>query len=272
MYDPFPDLINTGLSNGIENDSSVNNNQVVILPKTNPSYPLSCTGDWLNFACRIYAKPGATDQQFMDDWFPRQYTSVDYVAVRSQDQGRTWNSTATIVVPAFNPYEVYTGGYTYDGAGNITGGVGGLMRNDQTIPSYNANPQNGFLYVTYQSSAFQASKLQQIGLTTSRDGGKTWSTPVQVSRTPAASPNPQAFQTCVAVTKAAALACCTLTFATTINLIQIKRSWTLGWPSIKKWLIHMEAARTLAWTLSKKFVFHKLPTLRKMVQTQPPVT
>ena len=201
VYDPFPDLNNTGLSNGIENDSSVNNNQVVILPKTNPSYPLSCTGDWLNFACRIYAKPGATDQQFMDDGFPRQYTSVDYVAVRSQDQGRTWNPTATIVVPAFNPYEVYTGGYTYDGAGNITGGVGGLMRNDQTIPSYNANPQNGFLYVTYQSGAFQASKLQQIGLTTSRDGGKTWSTPVQVSRTPAASPNPQAFQTCVAVTK-----------------------------------------------------------------------
>ena len=75
------------------------------------------------------------------------------------------------------------------------------MRNDQTVPSYNVNPKNGFLYVAYQSSEFRSDQLQQIGLVTSRDGGKTWSGGVQVNRTPANAANPQAFAPFVAVTK-----------------------------------------------------------------------
>ena len=108
---------------------------------------------------------------------------------------------AKIVVPSFVNNLIYTGGYTYDSNGNITGGVGTLMRNDQTVPSYNVNPKNGFLYVAYQSSEFRADQLQQIGLVTSRDGGHTWSKGVQVNRTPTNAANPQAFAPFVAVTK-----------------------------------------------------------------------
>ena len=106
-----------------------------------------------------------------------------------------------IVVPSFVNNLLFTGGYTYNGNGDITGGLGTLMRNDQTIPSYNVNPKNGFLYVVYQTSAFRSDQLQQIGLVTSRDGGHTWSEPVQINRTPANAANPQAFAPFVAVTK-----------------------------------------------------------------------
>ena len=67
--------------------------------------------------------------------------------------------------------------------------------------AYNVNPRNGYLYVAYQSGEFRPDQLQQIALTTSRDGGRTWSKGVQVSRTPANAENPQAFEPFVAVTK-----------------------------------------------------------------------
>ncbi len=191
LYDPFPDLVEQGLSNGIQNDNQASNN-VVVIPKK---------GDWLNFTVRVYAKPGSTDAQYTNDSFPFQYSLTDIVAIRSKDQGKKWNPHSKVVIPSFVNHLLYTGGYTYDSEGNITGGLGTLVRNDQTIPSYNVNPKNGFLYVAYQTSEFRADQLQQIGLVTSRDGGHTWSTPVQINRTPANALNPQAFAPFVAVTK-----------------------------------------------------------------------
>lgn len=199
IYDPFPDLTRQGLSNNIPNDNQASNNVVVILPKK--GHKARTNGDWLDFAVRVYAKSGATDAQYTSDSFPYQYTLTDFVVVRSKDHGKTWSPNATVVVPSFVNQNLYTGGYTYDIFGNITGGVGTLMRNDQTVPSYNVNPDNGFLYVVYQSSAFRADKLEQIGLVTSRDGGHTWSKAVQVNRTPSDALNPQAFAPFVAVTE-----------------------------------------------------------------------
>lgn len=200
IYDPFPDLTQQGLSNGIQNDNSMSNNVVVILPKKK-SHKGRLSGDWLNFGVRVYAKPGATNDQYTNDSFPFQFSLTDIVAVGSKDRGKTWDPNAILVVPSFVNNLVYTGGYTYDSNGNISGGIGTRMRNDQTVPSYNVNPKNGFLYVAYQSSEFRADQLQQIGLVTSRDGGRTWSKGVQVNRTPPPSPNPQAFAPFVAVTK-----------------------------------------------------------------------
>lgn len=196
VYDPFPDLVQQGLSNGIQNDNQASNNVVVILPK-------SCkrAGDWLDFTVRGYARPGATDEQYTNDSFPFQYTLTDIVTVRSKDQGKTWDPHSEIVVPSFVNNLLYTGGYTYDVEGNITGGIGTLVRNDQTIPSYNVNPKNGILYVAFQTSQFRPDQLQQIGLVVSRDGGHTWSEPFQINRTPANALNPQAFAPFVAVTK-----------------------------------------------------------------------
>jgi hypothetical protein len=200
IYDPFPDLTQHGLSNGIQNDNHASNNVVVILPKK-CKRESRFSGNWLNFTVRVYARPNSTDMQFTNDSFPLQYTLTDIAAVRSKNHGKTWEAEAKVVVPSFVNNLVFTGGYTYDGSGNITGGVGTLMRNDQTVPSYNVNPENGFLYVAYQTSTFRSDQLQQIGLVTSRDGGYTWSKGVQVSRTPAQAANPQAFGPFVASTK-----------------------------------------------------------------------
>jgi len=200
IYDPFPDLTQQGLSNGIQNDNHASNNVVVILPKK-CSKKSRLSGDWLNFTVRVYARPSATDAQFTNDTFPMKYTLTDIALVRSKNHGKNWTPDATVVVPAFVNNLVYTGGYTYGGSGNITGGVGSLMRNDETVPSYNVNPANGYLYVAYQSSAFRSDQLQQIGIVTSRDGGYTWSQGAQASRTPSQAANPQAFGPFVAVTK-----------------------------------------------------------------------
>lgn len=199
VYDPFPDLVEEGLSNGIQNDNQASNNVVVILPKRIKSKRFS--GDWLNFAVRVYARPGATDSQYVNDSFPFKYTLTDIVSVRSIDHGKKWDSKAEIVVPGFVNNFLFTGGYTYDLSGNITGGVGDRMRNDQTVPSYNVNSKNRYLYVAYQSSQFRQDLLQQIGLVTSRDGGHTWSKPVQVNKTPVDAANPQAFAPFVAITR-----------------------------------------------------------------------
>lgn len=200
VYDPFPDLTKHGLSNGIQNDNQASNNVVVILPKKGENKK-RLRGDWLNFTCRVYARPGATDTQYTSDSFPFQYTSTDIAVVRSKDHGKMWETDATQIVPPYVNNLVYTGGYTYDSFGNITGGLGALMRDDQTLPSYNVNPHNGFLYVAYQSSEFRSDQLSQISLTISRDGGFTWTQGVQVNRTPANALNPQAFEPFVAVTK-----------------------------------------------------------------------
>lgn len=200
VYDPFPDLVAQGLSNDIQNDNHASNNVVVILPRKKDG-PRSKNGDWLNFTTRTYARKGATNAQYINDSFPFQFTLVDIAAVRSKDQGNSWKPKSKIIIPSFVNNLVFTGGYTYDIAGNITGGVGTLMRNDQTLPSYNVNPKNGFLYVAYQTSAFRSDKLSQVGLVTSRDGGHTWSKPARVSRTSMHAPNPQAFTPFVAITK-----------------------------------------------------------------------
>lgn len=199
VYDPFPDLVREGLSNGIQNDNQASNNVVVILPKGKKKKRYS--GDWLNFSVRVYARPGATDSQYVNDTFPFKYSLTDIVLVRSKDHGRKWNSNAEIVVSSFINNFLFTGGYTYDSSGNITGGIGDRMRNDQTVPSYNVNSKNGCLYVAYQTGQFRQDQLQQIGLVTSRDGGHTWSKPVQVNKTPTNASNPQAFAPFVAITR-----------------------------------------------------------------------
>lgn len=201
VYDPFPDLTKQGLSNGIQNDNQASNNVVVILPWKKNCKLRRLSGDWLDFTVRVYARPGATNAQYTSDAFPFQYTLTDIAVVFSRDHGKKWSPNAKVVVPSFVNNLLFTGGYTYNINGDITGGVGTLVRCDQTLPSYNVNPQNGFLYVAYQSSEFRSDQLAQIGLTTSRDGGRTWSKGVQVNRTPSNAINSQAFGPFVAVTK-----------------------------------------------------------------------
>jgi hypothetical protein len=214
LYDPFPDLTTKGKSNGIQNDCQTINNVVVVLPKVSEgsedwkhdkwgdhkSKKMRLNGHLLNFMVRIYAAPNATDAQYMADTFPFQFARFDIAVVRSKDHGKTWHTQAKAITRfADNP--VFTGGYTYNSEGQITGGVGTMLRAGNTIPSYNVNPENGFLYVVWETGQFRPDQLPQIALKTSRDGGHTWSKTVKVSRTPKNAKNPQAFTPYVAVTK-----------------------------------------------------------------------
>lgn len=219
IYHPFPDLLAQGLSNGNPEDNNTITNNIVVLPKRDHhqlrfDHSISnsgidedsrLSGDLLNFMVRAYAAPGATHEQYINDQFPLQFTRADIAFIRSRDQGNTWTPNATIVAPFDVNAFVFTGGYTYGPSGEITGGVGTLLRTNVALQGqvafYNVNPKNGYLYVVFQTGQFRADHLPQIALTTSRDGGRTWSTPVQVSRTPAFAPNPQAFTTSVAITK-----------------------------------------------------------------------
>lgn len=193
VYDPFPDLAARKLSNGLHNDCSASNNQVVFLPDGQTA---------LNFTVRTYARPGSTDEQYTTDSFPYKHTLVDIAVVRSCNLGFDWETEASVVVPSFVNNLLYTGGYTYAThpvGPEITGGVGTLMRNDQTVPAYTVDPTTGDLYVAFQSSMFRPDQLNQIGLTVSRDGGRTWTRPVRANRTPQTAANPQAFAPAVAV-------------------------------------------------------------------------
>ena len=53
----------------------------------------------------------------------------------------------------------------------------------------------------WNDSRFNVNSFTEIALSRSRDGGFTWSDPVQVNRTPANAPNPQAFCSSVAINK-----------------------------------------------------------------------
>jgi hypothetical protein len=117
----------------------------------------------------------------------------------STDQGVTW-TTSAVRISSADYNNIYTGGYTYSG-GNITGGVGALVRCSNFLLDANVNRDNGNLYVVSMSGQFRADQLPQIALSRSRDGGNTWSSPVQVNRTPSNAPNPQAITPSVAVAK-----------------------------------------------------------------------
>jgi hypothetical protein len=206
VYNPFPDLVATGLSNNIWNDNQTIGNVIVVLPEDKDGKKSDqISGNHrektvINFMTRIYATPGATTDEYFNDSFPYQFTLQDFALVRSKDGICFETSAIVIASESFNATAVFTGGYTYDSNGNITGGVGTLLRTGDFIAQFAVNPSNGNLYAVWQSSRFRPDQLDQIALSTSRDGGETWSQPVRVNKTPQNAANPQAFTPFVAVT------------------------------------------------------------------------
>ena len=191
LYNPSDDVAFGQINNGIANNMSVTNNQIVTLPN----------GTLLNYMTRTYAAPGVTDQQFVNDVWPYQYRQFDIAVTRSTDGGATWTTSATPVA-SIDGNSTFTGGYTYTN-GEITGGVGTEFSTQGSNQFFDVaiNPTNGRMYAVYQSGEFSTTQLPQIALIESRDGGLTWTQPVRVSTTPLNSPNPQAFTPAVSVTE-----------------------------------------------------------------------
>src|SRR5262249_30306030 len=101
-----------------------------------------------------------------------------YVAIqRSTDKGITWSSPVII-------------------SQSQTVGVGDLkslrrVRSGALIPGIAVDPQSGKLYVVWQDSRFSAGARDGIALSTSIDGGRTWTPPTMVNpvgNTPAFTP------------------------------------------------------------------------------------
>jgi hypothetical protein len=101
--------------------------------------------------------------------------------LRSGDAGATWSPpvdvAALLAIGASDPKTGYP------------------VRDGSLVPQIAADPAAGALHVVWQDARFSAGARDGIALSTSTDGGLSWSPPVQVNRHPAA----QAFTPAAAV-------------------------------------------------------------------------
>ncbi len=199
LYDPALDTTIPGLSNGPQAllVASATLGEIQRIPK----------GDLVAIITRGYPAPGVTNEEYVDAAFPSAAGIADFALVRSTDNGLTWSTEATQIVNLNNPVTtapnpIFTCGYTIGADNVISAGNGTNIRTGGFGSAVTAvNPLNGNLYVAWEDSRFNfpGNQLNQIALSTSRDGGLTWSEPVKVSRTPSNAPNPQAFTPSLAV-------------------------------------------------------------------------
>jgi hypothetical protein len=92
----------------------------------------------------------------------------DHVAViRSTDGGATW-SDATIVA---NQQDV----------ADVDPNTGQFLRTGEGLPSASIDPATGQLYVVWGDARFTGGQFNQVVISTSTDGGATWSAPSVVS-------------------------------------------------------------------------------------------
>jgi len=119
------------------------------------------------------------------DFTPRGL-SVGFIS--SSDGGNTW-SQPTVVSNQQTPNDFST--------------TGALLRTGAGLPSVAIDASTGQLYVVWEDARFTGGSVNQVVLSTSTDGGKTWSAPAVVSKTPTSTP---AFTTTVAVNSGGAVA------------------------------------------------------------------
>src|SRR6266568_5180076 len=112
--------------------------------------------------------------------------SVDFIS--SSDGGNTW-SQPTVVSTQQSPNDFATDGT--------------LLRTGAGLPSVAIDASTGQLYVVWEDARFTGGAVDQDVISTSTDGGVTWSAPTVVSKTPSSIP---AFTTTVAVNSAGTVA------------------------------------------------------------------
>jgi hypothetical protein len=112
--------------------------------------------------------------------------SVDFIS--SSDGGNTW-SQPTVVANQQSPNDFST--------------TGQLLRTGAGLPSVAIDASTGQLYVVWEDARFTGGAVNQVVISTSANGGATWSAPAAISKTPTSTP---AFTTTVAVNSAGKVA------------------------------------------------------------------
>jgi hypothetical protein len=117
----------------------------------------------------------------------QQQPQASVAVIGSTNQGRSW-SGATVVD------QLQTVGTTDPQTGDPV--AGGNLLTDLAV-----DPASGRLYLVWQDARFNDGRADGIALSSSADGGSTWTTPVKVNATPTGIPigNQQAFTPSVAV-------------------------------------------------------------------------
>jgi hypothetical protein len=110
--------------------------------------------------------------------------------VRSKDHGRSW-SQKPIVVSRLRSIGV------------TDPDDGDQVRTSDVIPDIAVDPKGGQLYAVWQDKRFDDGRHDSVALSTSTNGGRTWSSAVKVNNTPTNIPtgNQQAFTPAVDVAK-----------------------------------------------------------------------
>ncbi|SAL88711.1 BNR/Asp-box repeat-containing protein [Caballeronia arvi] len=108
---------------------------------------------------------------------PFNVTANKVAFVKSTDDGATWTKPQIIA-------DMRTVGVTNPNTGKA-------LRTGDIIPEPAIDPATGQLYVVWQDSRFNGGQFDEIALSTSTNGGNTWSTPIPVNtRTGRAAFNP----------------------------------------------------------------------------------
>jgi hypothetical protein len=118
---------------------------------------------------------------------PAHADQIFLATMRSTDHGATWSDP--ILGPAQELMDV------------TDPNTGAPVRTGEQIPEVAVNRQNGALYAVWADGRFSNFTHDDIAMTTSTDGGLTWSAPIKVNQTPTNIPagDQQAFSPNVAV-------------------------------------------------------------------------
>jgi len=123
-------------------------NQIVVLPN----------GDLINIFDEFFVHKNSDSQR-----------GESISVIKSTDKGLTWSRTSTVVAASLE-----RGAFDPD--------TGRPIRAEGGIPEIAVDHSSGKLYAVWQDTRF--SGVDEIALSTSLDGGNSWSAPIKVNQTP----------------------------------------------------------------------------------------
>lgn len=95
----------------------------------------------------------------------------DLAFITSTNHGTTWSSTEHVVADQ-------------EDRGVYDPRTGALVRTGAGLASVTVDQKTGYIYATWQDARFSGGETEAIAFSMSTDGGKTWSTPIQVNKSP----------------------------------------------------------------------------------------